>query len=126
MWVWLRLKLTPKGNDIETEITAFFVNLFMHSPKPYLNGRNIVTFRLSALSETKICNLHPKARRRVSPSFLCGSPPPPPTEGGGACHARFAVFFPLPSFCVSSLLCVNAPFITIRNIQEMETSKTSS
>ena len=39
MWVWLRLELTLKGNDIETEITAFFVNFFMHSPKLYLHGR---------------------------------------------------------------------------------------
>ena len=121
MWVWLKLKLTPKGNDIETEITVFFVSLFIHSPQRYLNGRNIiVTFRLSTLSETKICNLHPKVRRRAFPSLYMWESPP------GACHARFAVFFALPSFCVSLLLCINTPFITIRNIQEMETSKTSS
>ena len=49
----------------------FFVNFVMHSPKRYLNEQNIVT---NALSENKICNLPPLARRRVSPSLVYGSP----------------------------------------------------
>ena len=31
------LKLTPKKDHIKTDITAFFVNFFMQSPKWYLN-----------------------------------------------------------------------------------------
>ena len=31
--MWLKLKLTPKGDLIKTDITAYFVNFFMHSPK---------------------------------------------------------------------------------------------
>ena len=107
--VRVKLKLNPQGSHIKTDITAFFVNFFMHSPKRDRMGK-YTDFRLNTLSETKICNLHPKARRR----------------GVGACHSRFAVFFPLPSFCISSLLYINAPSIIIRIIQEMETSKTSS
>ena len=38
MWVWLKLKLTPKGDFCEVSVTAFFfANFFMHSPKRYLN-----------------------------------------------------------------------------------------
>ena len=54
-----------------------------------------MTFLLNTLSETKICNFHPNAKRRVSPTvtFIWES------SHGGACHSRFnAVFFPLPSF----------------------------
>ena len=32
----------------------------------------------NTLRKTKICNLHPKARRQASSSFLYGSPPTPP------------------------------------------------
>ena len=39
MWVWLNLKLTPEGDHTRTDITAFFVNFFMPSPKRYLNGQ---------------------------------------------------------------------------------------
>lgn len=39
MWMWLKLKPTPKGDHIKTDITAYFVNFFMHSPKWYLNGQ---------------------------------------------------------------------------------------
>ena len=124
MLVRVKLKLNPQGIHIKTDITAFFVNFFMHSPKRDRMGK-YTDFRLNTLSETKICNLHPKARRRVSPSLLYGSPPPG-GGGVGACHSRFAVFFPLSSFCISSLLYINAPSIIIRIIQEMETSKTSS
>ena len=57
MLVWLKLKLTPKGNH-STDITAVFVNFFMHSPKQYLNGQ-IWWFSVpNILSETKICNLN--------------------------------------------------------------------
>ena len=39
MWVWLKLKLTPKGDFCEVSVTAFFflANFFMHSLKRYLN-----------------------------------------------------------------------------------------
>ena len=37
MWVWLKLKLTPIGDHTKADITASFVNSFMHSPKRYLN-----------------------------------------------------------------------------------------
>ena len=33
MWVWLKLKLTPKGDFTETGILAFFVKFLMHSSK---------------------------------------------------------------------------------------------
>ena len=31
--VWVKLKLTPKGDHTKTDITVFFVHLFMHNPK---------------------------------------------------------------------------------------------
>ena len=37
MWVWLKLKLTPKGDFCEVSIMAFFANFLMHSLKRYLN-----------------------------------------------------------------------------------------
>ena len=39
MWVWLKLKLTSKGDFSVNAVMAFFVNFFMHSPKWYLNGQ---------------------------------------------------------------------------------------
>ena len=33
----LELKLTPKGDQTKTDIRAFFVDFFMHSPKRHLN-----------------------------------------------------------------------------------------
>ena len=39
MWVCFKLKLTPKGDHTNTDITVFFVHLFMHGPKRYLNGQ---------------------------------------------------------------------------------------
>ena len=39
MWVWLKLKLTPKGDFCVVSVKAFFVNFFMHSTKRYLNGQ---------------------------------------------------------------------------------------
>ena len=41
MWVWLKLKLTPKGDFCVVSVSAFFVNFFMHSTKRWTN---IVTF----------------------------------------------------------------------------------
>ena len=38
MWVWLKLKLTPKGDFCVVSVRAFFVTFFMHSTKGYLNG----------------------------------------------------------------------------------------
>ena len=37
MWVWLKLKVTLKGDFFEVSVKAFFANFFMHSPKRYLN-----------------------------------------------------------------------------------------
>ena len=39
MWVWLKPKLTPKGDFCEVSLTGFFLfaNFFMHSLKRYLN-----------------------------------------------------------------------------------------
>ena len=37
MWVWLKLKLSLKGDFCEVSVTAFFANFFMYSPKKYLN-----------------------------------------------------------------------------------------
>ena len=31
MWVWLKLKLTPKGDFHVVSVRVFFVNFFMHS-----------------------------------------------------------------------------------------------
>ena len=39
MWVWLKLKLTPKGDFCEVKVRAFFVNFFLHSTKRDLNGQ---------------------------------------------------------------------------------------
>ena len=39
MWVWFKLKLTPKGDHTKTDITVFFVHLFMHGPKRYPNAQ---------------------------------------------------------------------------------------
>ena len=40
MWVWLKLELTtPNGDHTKTDISAFFENFFMHSPKRYLKGQ---------------------------------------------------------------------------------------
>ena len=35
--MWLKLKLTLKGDFCEVSVTAFSANFFMHSPKRYLN-----------------------------------------------------------------------------------------
>ena len=37
--VWLKLKLTPKGDFCVVSFRAFFVNIFVHSTKRYLNGQ---------------------------------------------------------------------------------------
>ena len=42
MWVWLKLKLTPKSYFCVVSVRAFFVNFFMYSTKRYVN-RQIVT-----------------------------------------------------------------------------------
>ena len=39
MWVWLKLKLTPKGDFYVVSVEALFVNFFMHSTKRYVNGQ---------------------------------------------------------------------------------------
>ena len=39
MRVWLKLKLTPKGDFCVVSVRAFFVNFFMHSSKRYLKGQ---------------------------------------------------------------------------------------
>ena len=41
MWVWLKFQLVPKGDFSVVSVTACFVNFFMHSPKEYLNGRDM-------------------------------------------------------------------------------------
>ena len=75
MWVWLKLKLTPKGDFCVINVRPFFVNFFIHSTKRYLNGPIWWLSIPNTQSETKICNLHPKAVRPASPSLLYGSPP---------------------------------------------------
>ena len=87
MWVWLKIKLTAKGDFCVASVRAFFVvNFFMFIPKWYLNGQIEWLYIPNTLSETKICNLHPKARqldfqksptrRRASLWRKCGSLPP--------------------------------------------------
>ena len=39
MWVWLKLKLNPKGDFCVVTVRAFLVNFFMQSTKRYLNGQ---------------------------------------------------------------------------------------
>ena len=39
MWVWLKLKLTPKGDFCVVSVRAFFVKFFMNSKKRYRNGQ---------------------------------------------------------------------------------------
>ena len=36
--MWLKLKVTPKGDFCKVSVTVFFsANFFMHNPKRYLN-----------------------------------------------------------------------------------------
>lgn len=72
MWVWLELKLTPKGDFGVVSVRAFF----MHSTKRYLNGQTKCLSIPNTVIETKICNFHAKARQRAYPSLLLGSRPP--------------------------------------------------
>ena len=45
MWVWLKLELTLIGDHTKADITASFVNFFMHSPKRSIpEWANILTF----------------------------------------------------------------------------------
>ena len=44
MWVWLKLKLTSKGEHTKNRLHGIFCKFFMQSPKRYLNGQNVVTF----------------------------------------------------------------------------------
>lgn len=81
MWVWLKFKLTPKGDFCVVNVRACFVNLFMYSTNRYLNGQTYNSDAPSQThkSETKISkNLHPKAIRRASPSLFYWSPPEVP------------------------------------------------
>ena len=39
MWVWFKLKLTPKGDHTKTYITVFFIHLLKHGPKRYPNAQ---------------------------------------------------------------------------------------
>ena len=39
LWVWLKLKLTPKEGHTIEDIKPFFVKFFMHIPKRYLNRK---------------------------------------------------------------------------------------
>ena len=39
MWVWLKFKLTPKGDFCVVNVRAFFVNFFMYNTNLYLNGQ---------------------------------------------------------------------------------------
>ena len=75
MWVWFKLKLTPKGDFCVVSVRAFFVNFFMHRTEQYLNGQIWWLSIPNTLSEIKICNLHPKTRRRVSPFFFIWEAP---------------------------------------------------
>ena len=65
MWVWLKVKLTPTGDFCVVSVSAFFVNFFMNSTKRYRNGQMSWLSMPNTLNETKICRLHPKARRRA-------------------------------------------------------------
>ena len=72
MRVWL------KGEHTKTDVTTFFVNFLMHGPKQYLNGQIQWLSIPNTLNETKIGNLHNKARRQESPSLLYESAAPAP------------------------------------------------
>ena len=39
MWLWLKLKLTPKGDFCVGQCQGILENFFMHSTKRYLNGQ---------------------------------------------------------------------------------------
>ena len=69
--MWLKLKLTPKGDFCEVSVTAFFflANFFMHSLKRYLKEHIYLLSVPNNRSETKIC------KRRAPTSLLYGSPP---------------------------------------------------
>ena len=71
MWVWLKLKLTPKGDFCEASVTAllllfFFANFFMHSLKRYLNEHIWLLSVPNNRSGTKIC------KRRAPKSLYMG------------------------------------------------------
>ena len=67
--MWVKLKLTLKGDICEVSVTAFFANFFMHSPKRYLNEYIKSLSVPNTLRETKIC------KRRAPASLLYGSSP---------------------------------------------------
>ena len=71
MLMWLKLKLTPKGDFCEVSVTVFFffANFFMHNPERYLNEHVELISVPNNRSETKIC------KRRAPTSLLYGSPP---------------------------------------------------
>ena len=81
MWVWLKLKLSLKGDFCEVSVTAFFANFFMHSPQRYLNEHSKSLSVSNTLRETKIC------KRRAPASLLCGISP------GEANHHLFHLIF---------------------------------
>ena len=54
--MWLKLKLTPKGDFCEVSVTGFFLfaNFFMHSLKRYLNEQRTEVRPKSAKTSTHV------------------------------------------------------------------------
>ena len=74
MWVWLKLKVTPRRDFWLVSVGAFLVNFFMHSTKQYQNGWLSIP---NTLSETKIYAPKRKDEHPRQPP----RPPPPPPRG---------------------------------------------
>ena len=69
MWVWLKLKLAPKGDFCEVCVTAsflfLFTNFFIHSSKRCLN-ESIFSYFTSQTTEAR-----PKSANDEHPRHFC-------------------------------------------------------
>ena len=76
MWVWLKLKLTSKGEHTKNRLHGIFCKFFMQSPKRYLNGQNVVTFLPKHPKwDQNLQFARPKRDYEHPQSLLYGSPP---------------------------------------------------
>ena len=77
IWAWPKPFLTPKRDRFKTQCSLLVHPYTKRNPRDEIKWR----FALNTLSETKIQNLHPKARRRAFPPLSCESSPPLPRDG---------------------------------------------
>ena len=75
--IFLSCKMAKKTNVLINECTAYcrlFEMRWFEYERYCPQLQKYSDFVPNTLSETKICNFQPEARRRASPSCLCGSP----------------------------------------------------